>query len=651
MNKKIIYASLLSFMFCLPSQTEALEKASQGLLTLFGRYEVEFTNNKRKLEEYAKKLSSKEYSNSEEIKLSVEDLIEHVQKRYEMLEDQYSFTSSEYPGDRNILKEGFEAIEDKYREIREIYDDQINGKSSSEVGRSNKNKEAKKNSKESKSVVGDDTTDTNIKKYREINVSGSYALEINDRTEKTEAQNKVRSATPESKLPNDLSQFRLSLNYEHDENHALYLDERYVQRERNELVRENYLDLSYVIKESDLNAWIFKNSFRISDYLDAEIKDYREDIFEITNERTPDDRRDGTTTLGFQTRQYPHYNSSDFYQFNLSDSETFLMKDSMFVGEGKLEARKYKNSESLDYDNANFFFEYNRKFENDSEVTISNTYDRRLYKHESVNLYRTSYYDNFFRFDYVLPANEKVTYELEAQHNKHEYGSDYERGYSELDLMFAARMKLNNNLRAQLDYKYVDNDENSRILAQKNHEAHIMLLKTVNPVLKIRFDHTYHTRESVIGNAMNFDENTSKLKFSWQLNKEMSIAWNTEYNGRFYDITQYEDYRSYQTGIDLKYIKRNHYEWHLMAALKRMEFRNFYREGAVEPDVNWQNEIQPNFSIEYVKPISKDIRFVSSFSYEKTYYRSYDTYTQDLLYNFAKPMINREISVKLERKF
>ena len=88
-----------------------------------------------------------------------------------------------------------------------------------------------------------------------------------------------------------------------------------------------------------------------------------------------------------------------------------------------------------------------------------------------------------------------------------------------------------------------------------------------------------------------------------------------------------------------------------MAALKRMEFRNFYREAAVEPDVNWQNEMQPNFSIEYVKPISKDIRFVSSFSYEKTYYRSYDTYTQDLLYNFAKPMINREISVKLERKF
>lgn len=686
MNKKAIYTSLLSFIMFLPYQSAAIEKSTQGVLSVFKRYEVEFSNNKRRLEEYARKLGSNEHRNDEDLRLSADDLMEHAQKRYEMLEDQYSFTASEYPQDRSVLREGFEFIEEKYREIREIYDERIKKssvgssesannkklpkhqeavtdvavaeKTSEKVGKNLATKPQDKNieTKESKKAkeAGNKTESVEVakpKRHREVNISGSYSIEVKDRTEKTRAQNLVRAATPESKLPNDFSQFKLSLNYEHDDNHSIYVDEKFIQRERNELVRENYLDFAYVVRENYKNAWMFKNSFRINDYLDAELKDYREDLFEITNERTPNDRRDGTTTFGYQTRRYPHYSNSDFNQFNLNDSETFLMTDSMFVGEANLESRQYKYSENLDYDNANLFFEFNKKFDDDSEITVSNTYDRRDYKHEAVGLYRTSYYDNFFRFDYVIPSNEKITYEFEAQHNKHEYGSDYERGYSELDLMLAARMKLNDSLRAQLDYKYIDNDENSRILAQKNNEAHLMLLKTVNPVLKIRFDHNFHKRESVVGDTMNFDENISKLKFSWQINKETSIAWNTEYNGRTYDVTQYEDYRSYSTGLDLRYVKRNSHEWRAVIALKRMEFRNFYREGAVLPDSDWQGESQPSFSVEYIKPINKDLKLVSSFSYEKTYYRSYDTYMQDLIWDFAKPMIIREFDIRLERKF
>ena len=73
------------------------------------------------------------------------------------------------------------------------------------------------------------------------------------------------------------------------------------------------------------------------------------------------------------------------------------------------------------------------------QVSVSNTFDRRSYNNESVNLYRTSYYDNYLRFAYTLPMHSVLTYVFEAQHNKHEYGSDSLRGYSELDLFLATK--------------------------------------------------------------------------------------------------------------------------------------------------------------------------------------------------------------------
>ena len=121
MKKKIIYTIIFSVMLGAQCESFALERTSQGLLSMFSRYESEFSNNKRRLEEYARKMDSAKGKEYDDLLLDAETLVGHVQNRYEIIEDQYTFNSSEYPGDRAALREGFETLEDKYREIMEIY--------------------------------------------------------------------------------------------------------------------------------------------------------------------------------------------------------------------------------------------------------------------------------------------------------------------------------------------------------------------------------------------------------------------------------------------------------------------------------------------------------------------------------------------------
>ena len=484
-----------------------------------------------------------------------------------------------------------------------------------------------------------------------LKISGVFSVEIRDREEKYKAQNLVGRPTAETTLPNDFNQFKFTLSYKPSENHIFTLDERYVQRERNELVRENYLDLSYWIKENDARSWKIMDSFQNSEYPDSDLKEYRDNKFEVTLERNEKENRKGTTSIGYQTRSYSNYNRSNFGQLYVFDSESVVRDNGSFYGEGKIDNRRYNNSNELDYSNKNIYLEYNKIYANKSELTIANTYDRRDYDHEASRLYRSSYYDNYIRVNYLLPTDGVFTYEIEGQHTKHDYNSDYERGYSELNLWVASKMKLTKKTRAQIDYRFVDNDENSKILAHKNNEIHFMIQKNVNDIFRVRFDHTYHNRDTVVGNYMNFDEHTSEAKLMWRMDNNMDLAWKFGYNGRIYDTTQYEDYRNYSTGLDLRYEKRNQYECRLTPSVRKIEFRNFYKEGMFEPVKNWEDEIQPSVEFEFSKSLKQDLRFTFNATYEKTYYRTYDVGMQDLIWNFGKPMEITEFIGKLEHSF
>jgi tetrahydromethanopterin S-methyltransferase subunit G len=119
MNRKII-ASIIVFAiaFGSPIQVLALEKASRDALTFFKRYESEFANNMRRLEEYDRKMKLVTGAKAEDLKYDAEDIMDQVQRRYDLLEDQYSFTISNYPSDAAELRDGFGRIDDSYRKIR-----------------------------------------------------------------------------------------------------------------------------------------------------------------------------------------------------------------------------------------------------------------------------------------------------------------------------------------------------------------------------------------------------------------------------------------------------------------------------------------------------------------------------------------------------
>ncbi|MGI6446616.1 MAG: hypothetical protein ACOX2I_13100 [Candidatus Ozemobacteraceae bacterium] len=486
--------------------------------------------------------------------------------------------------------------------------------------------------------------------YGKVKMTGSVALEARDREEKYEAQSLVGVPTTEYDLPNNLSQLRLILTYQTDENHAFTLDERYLQRERNEVVRENYLNLSYMMKESDERVWSIKNSFQTTSYPDSLSKDYRDNNFEVFLNRKPDLNRESLSSFGYRVRSYPNYERSNFHEFALSNQETWLTNDSIMFAEAKLENRKYRTVNDLDYGNANLYVEFNKSYANEAEVSVSNTFDRRSYNKESVNLYRTSYYDNYLRFAYTLPMHSVLTYVFEAQHNKHEYGSDSLRGYSELDLFLATKMKLTKKTRAQIDYRFIDNDENSRNMAHKNNKVHFMVQKNVNDTLRFRFDHTYHARDTVVGNSMNFDDHNSIAKMMWRFDR-LNVSWNTGFNSRIYDETAYVDYKNMYTGFDIGYERPERFEWKLSPALRKIEFRNYYKQNKVDPVRNWEDELQPSVEFEYIKPLNEDLKFTFTASYEKTFYKTYDSNMQDLLWNFAKPMVITEFMGKIEQSF
>ena len=60
--------------------------------------------------------------------------------------------------------------------------------------------------------------------------------------------------------------------------------------------------------------------------------------------------------------------------------------------------------------------------------------------------------------------------------------------------------------------------------------------------------------------------------------------------------------------------------------------------------------MQPSVEFEYIKPLNEDQIYFHGF-YEKTFYKTYDSNMQDLLWNFAKPMVITEFMEKLNSRF
>ncbi len=664
MKRKIIAIILLA-LIVLGSPLFALSVASSRALDAFRRYEPDFANSLRRFEELDRRVNNLKIdtgsSRFSEIRNEAEEAMERIQKRYDLMEDLFTNVSGDYPADRPQLFDGFARIDDLYRANRDLYLQKFvyRGQKQSEkktetpatasaaaaVPVADSNASAPAQSSADNKAAAAPAAET--KEQSKIDVSGLLKLELRNRNEVYRTQNNAAPfVTTESALPNNLNQARFSLTYKFDEKRQLAIDDRYLRRERNEPVIENYLTLSYLNKINQDRAWTIKNTLQHSWYPDNSTKDYRNNLAEVFyNERWT--QRERLANIGYQSRVYPEYSRSDFHQFNFSDQETWFRNDGNFFAEFKANWRRYGNVNDLDYDNFNLYTEFNRSYAgNKSELSLSNTFDRRGYDQEAVNLYRTSYYDNYFRANYELPVHDKLSYSFEGQYQKRNYGADQPRGYSELNLFTTARFKIDADTRAQADYRYVHNDENTSFRAHKNHKFHGMWQKSFNKNFKVRLDDTLHLRNTVVGDVMDFKENSFAAKLGWHLKNDMNLSWNSEYLTRIYDALFFRDYKSLQSGLVLSYARSGHYDWTIDQSWRRFSFRNGNNIAT-----GWESESQPITELKYNYVIQADLKLRLMASWEKSYYRSFDSLSQELLWDFARPMTITEFYGGLEYTF
>ncbi len=653
--KKLNIALVLLIITLLGSQAMALSIASGRALDAFRRYEPDFSNSLRRLGELDRRIDNMDIkpgtARYEEIKFEAEELVDRVQKRYELMEDLFKNVSADYPADRPQLFDGFSRIDDLYRANRDFYSLKF-------VNRSQKKESAATdNAKTSASapsinkaqIVDSQPAAASVKEEskRGVEVTGSLKLDFRNRNEVYRTQSKAAPfVTAESALPNNLSQARLSLRWVFDEKRQMFAENRYLRRKRNEPVRENYFTLGYLYKQTSDRVWTVKNTLQHAWYPDNGTKDYRNNLIEVFfNDRWT--KRERLANMGYQSRVYPRYSRSDFHQFNLSDQETWFREDGNFFVEVNGNWRKYRNVNDLDYDNFNLYTEYNRSYAgNKSELSLSNTFDRRNYEKEAVNLYRASYYDNYFRATYDLPVHQKLSYNFEGQYQKRHYGSDKPRGYAELNLFTAARFRPNKDTRAQADYRYIHNDENTSIRAHKNHKFHGMWQKAFGKNFKLRIDDTYHLRNTVVGKSMDFAENDLTAKLTWKLRNDITLNWNNQYLSRDYDQLFYRDYKFLHSALNFSYAKRGEYDWSVEQGWRKFSFRNGNNVAT-----GWESETQPLTELKYNYIIQADLRLRLRASWEKSYYRSFDSLSQELLWDFARPMTITEFYGGLEYTF
>ncbi len=652
MRNRLGYIILLSAL-ALSEPAFAVTRQSQTTLNAFLRYEPEFSTALRTLQDLDRKLKNAEGDEASEIWLKAEGVMGNVEDRYDSLEDLFNITLSRNPGDQVELQDGFNKLDDAYRLVRDFYTDNY----------TYRNENAEKQSVEV--VEAPASTPSGYKdtpySVQPISAADDYKLSLSSDEPKKHGVDVIGSIKVNYRdakeihqstgldTPNDFAEGHLLLTYEMNENRSFSIDEKYFTKERNEKSRENHLTLSYFTKHGDNSGFTVRDKLQHVWYPDNSAKNYRVNLLEGIYTKIYDNNHERTLTGAFKAKRYSKNSRSDYNQYSLNDSETWINRDNTVFAELKSDFVKYRNAGNLDYKNLNLYVEVDQSYSgNKAEMKISDTYDRRLYETESIAAYRTSYYDNIFQFSYELPVNDKVTYTFDGDYTKHNYGSDEPRGYAELNVFNGVVIKTDRRTYLKGDFRYVYNDENTRSSAHRNNIYHIGWQRNFNRDYRLTIDDTYHDRNSVENGALDFKQNTLTTDFSWRIKKNYRLSWVSEYFQRDYDRISLgvADYRYFESGFDISYSKRKAYDWKISQKWRNMSFRNW---GGVATD--WTTRVQPVTEIKYNHWLRDNLKLGLRATWEKTYYREYNNDSQELEYHFDDLMYNKEIFASLEYIF
>ncbi|RCK73036.1 MAG: hypothetical protein OZSIB_3295 [Candidatus Ozemobacter sibiricus] len=163
---------------------------------------------------------------------------------------------------------------------------------------------------------------------------------------------------------------------------------------------------------------------------------------------------------------------------------------------------------------------------------------------------------------------------------------------------------------------------------------------------KLKVEDTFHRRYTVIGDVMDFGENVLSARATWRLPSKIEAGIRGEYLLRRYTALFYRDYRYLLGGVFASYAKPKKYDWSFVQDFRKFSYRNGNNIAT-----DWNDQSQPITEGKFNYYLSDDLKIRLSASREKTYYKSFDTTSQELLWDFTRPMTVTEFYGGLEYDF
>ncbi len=488
---------------------------------------------------------------------------------------------------------------------------------------------------DSASTTGQSGSSTNDNRVR---LTGTFQLDLMNRNEFFRDQDRA--------LPNNFSKMKLALEYTFDPKNKLLLEDQAIRRRRNELVQENYLTLKFERFHSPATVFTIKDVYNTSDYPENRIKDYRDNLIEASLARKENDW-DRRYTLSFEKRSYPQFSRADYNQSRLFHEGTHAIRGGTLFGSLDLSRRDHGVSGFLDYRDTTMTLSFNRAYPgNKSDLTVSDTHSTRRYEQEEVNLFRATYWDNQFSVRYELPTTKMLSWVFEGEHLRRQYPSDILRGYGQQSLTTTARYSPNRQTRTRFSHRYINNDEESREQANRNHLLTGMWERQIAQRWKVRLEESLHRRFASLDGLLDFHEQNSIGKITWQAPSKVELSVQGDVLDRIYNALHFSDYRISRAGIVAAYVKPGVFDWQL-----EQFFRTFSHRNGRNVATDWIRETQPVFNFRYNIKIDKNLRFGLQVRREKTYFRTFDPLSLDMLWDFTRPVDLSEYTGSLEYTF
>lgn len=471
-----------------------------------------------------------------------------------------------------------------------------------------------------------------------VRLTGTLQLDLVNRNEVYPDQDRA--------LPNNFSQSKLALHYALDEKNQLLLEEQAIRRRRNELVRENFLTFQLTHLHSAATVFTLRDVLSSSRYPENPIKDFRNNLVEAQLSRK-ERRWERSYTAAFEKRSYPRFGRSDFTQGRFTHESTRFIPDGTLFGSVALTNRSHGASPYLDYRESDLTLSFNRSYPgNRSELSVGETFNTQHFRNEEINLFRTTYWDNLFSFRYELPVSKAYSLIFEDEWQKRKYPSDELRGYGRTSLKTTVSYAPTRKTRGRISHQFIHNDEESRVQAHKNHLFSGSWERRFSDRWKLRLEDKYHQRFSVVDDLMDFRENTIAGNLTWMTPSSIELCWKSDFLNRTYTNLHYPDFTIARTGVVATFVKPGKYDWQL-----EQFYRSFSHRNGRNIPTDWITADQPIFQVRLNFILEENLRLRLQARREKTFYRTFDPVSLDMLWDFTRPVNLSEFSGSLEYTF